>query len=276
MQEPDRLDQLCLAREQLNRLHKGRLSTASPAAAPRRSMQGGDPIWVNALWPESKAPSAQVWDCSTEPEWFREGASLWFKSARGGSPITSANWPVILMIPTSFPFSRKEGPEEKNCWLRNDVRRGEGRPQWDGGVCLTIIRHLCLDMKEGREKKNRTHRALVSFLWQPEDYYHTLPFIIKRLVLMGSETLWDGGKTACCILSSQLSQKETEWMNPNKATPISLVITGDSVVNTHVWWTEPVPVKQPAEPGFGYVLLQYQLERLSSQQTCVSPDCQLI
>lgn len=75
--------------------------------------------------------------------------------------------------------------------------------------------------KKVERKKNCTHRALVSFLWQPEDYYHTLPFIIKGLVLMGSETLWDGGKTACCILSSQLSQKETEWMNP---TPISLVI----------------------------------------------------
>lgn len=105
--------------------------------------------------------------------------------------------------------------------------------------------------KKVEREKHRTHRALVSFLWQPEDYYHTLPFIIKGLALMGSETLWDGGKTACCILSSQLSQKETEWMNPNKTTPISLVITGDSVVNTHLWWTEPVPVKQPAESGFG-------------------------
>lgn len=65
-----------------------------------------------------------------------------------------------------------------------------------------------------RERRKKiTHRALVSFLWQPEDYYHTLPFIIKGIVLMGSETLWEEGKMVCRIFSSQLSQKETEWMN---------------------------------------------------------------
>lgn len=51
-------------------------------------------------------------------------------------------------------------------------------------------------MKEKEKGKKITHRALVSFLWQPEDDYHTLPFIIKGLVLMGSETLREG-KLAC-------------------------------------------------------------------------------
>lgn len=114
-------------------------------------------------------------------------------------------------------------------------------------------------------------------------FYGNLRTIIIPCHSLSKDLCWWGVRhcgteeRACCILSPQLSQKETEWMNPNKITPISLVITGDSVVNTHLWWTEPVPVKQPAESGFGYVLLQqYQLQRLSSQQTCVSPDCQSI
>lgn len=61
------------------------------------------------------------------------------------------------MIPTSFINAGKKVQKRKKCWLRSDVRWGEGRTQGDGGVCLTIICHLCLDMKEGREgKKSHT------------------------------------------------------------------------------------------------------------------------
>ena len=50
-----------------------------------------------------------------------------------------------------------------------------------------------------KKEKEITHRAPVSFLWQPEGYYRTLPFIMKGLQLTGSETGWGEGRTVRCI-----------------------------------------------------------------------------
>lgn len=63
-------------------------------------------------------------------------------------------------------------------------------------VFLRVLCHLCLEKKKG---KKITYRAPVSFLWQPEGYYRTLPFIMKGLQLTGSETGWGEWRTVWCI-----------------------------------------------------------------------------
>lgn len=56
--------------------------------------------------------------------------------------------------------------------------------------------------------KKITYRAPVSFLWQPEGYYRTLPFIMKGLQLTGSETGWGRGEdSAVHFPCSQLGNR---------------------------------------------------------------------
>lgn len=62
---------------------------------------------------------------------------------------------------------------------------GENSPSYSPLLCM-------LGNKRG---KKMTCRALVSFLWQPGDYYHTWRVIMKGLPLMGSETVGGEGRT---------------------------------------------------------------------------------
>ena len=74
--------------------------------------------------------------------------------------------------------------------------------------------HPCLEEKKKKKKKKKiTYRAPVSFLWQPEGYYRTLPFIMKGLQLTGSRTGWGEGRTACCIFPAHSWETEGRGMN---------------------------------------------------------------
>lgn len=73
------------------------------------------------------------------------------------------------------------------------------------GVRLRVLCHLC---SEKKKEKNHTHRAPVSFLWQPEGYYRTLPFIMKGVQLTGSETGWGEGRTVASIFPAHSWETE--------------------------------------------------------------------
>lgn len=135
------------------------------------------------------------------------------------------------MLMHQIRWRRNRSRREKKCWLRKDVRGGKDGSKvqsclwWRGEtVCLRVLCHLCLEIKERRKKI--TYRALVSFLWQPEDYYHTLPFIMKGLALTGSKTGRGeerGGQCAAFSLLSAGRQKEKEWMSLRK-TPLGRIM----------------------------------------------------
>lgn len=67
--------------------------------------------------------------------------------------------------------------------------------------------------KKEKKKKKITYRAPVSFLWQPEGYYRTLPFIMKGLQLTGSETGWGEGGTVRRIFPPHSWDTEGKGMN---------------------------------------------------------------
>lgn len=65
--------------------------------------------------------------------------------------------------------------------------------------------------EEEKNAKKITYRAPVSFLWQPQGYYRTLPFIMKGLQLTGSETRWgEGGQCSAFSLLTAGKRKEKE------------------------------------------------------------------
>lgn len=125
------------------------------------------------------------------------------------------------MLMHQIRWRRNRSRREKKCWLRKDVRGGKDGSKvqsclwwWGETVCLRVLCHLCLEIKERRKKI--TYRALVSFLWQPEDYYHTLPFIMKGLALTGSKTGRGEGRTVRCIFSAHSWETEGKGMNEFK------------------------------------------------------------
>lgn len=60
--------------------------------------------------------------------------------------------------------------------------------------------------KKGREGRGDHMQAPVSFLWQPECYYSTLPFIMKGLQLV-SKMGWGAGQIVQCCIFLAHSQK---------------------------------------------------------------------
>lgn len=88
---------------------------------------------------------------------------------------------------------------------------GEGEGGAGGGFASKSSCHPCLEEK--KKGKKITYRAPVSFLWQPEGYYRTLPFIMKGLQLTGSRTGWGEGRTACCIFPAHSWETDGRGMN---------------------------------------------------------------
>lgn len=96
----------------------------------RCSMQGGDLIWANASWPESKAPSVQVWGCSSDANQVWKFGSLWFECAQSGAAITSSNWSVILKILTSLQKLKRLRREENLIQKWREMRKGQNSVRW--------------------------------------------------------------------------------------------------------------------------------------------------
>lgn len=66
-----------------------------------------------------------------------------------------------------------------------------------------------IKMVEQREPLSALHAGPVSFLWQREGYYRTLPFIMKGLELTG----WRGWRGEGGALTAGKQEEEEEEMN---------------------------------------------------------------
>lgn len=150
-----------------NRPHSSPESTACP-----------DCLWGRCWWFINRCNNRRALDLR------HSGLAAEFIAAK-----TVSTREILILMPDI-----RLGRRKKICWIRKDAR---------GGKDESRVRSRLWGWKKGKEfawqessviyaprKKEIAHRAPVLFLWQPEGYYRTLPFIMKGLWLTGSETGW--------------------------------------------------------------------------------------
>ena len=250
-----------------NRDHKSSVSTATPAAARRGSEPGGDARWADASCGErapSATSSPDSFLCintNTEkllgclwsnraPRWtpvlhvgktlgIIRGDRKWIDTS-GGCAINfnsfMANkqlWLVVIIL----LINQIRWCSNRIAGLIKDARGGgeDGSKvpsclRWwrEESVCLRVHCHLRLAKKKrGKKGKEITYRALVSFLWQPEGHYCTLPFIMKGLQC-------GAARFPCSQLGKQ--RERNEWVK--EETLLYGCVAQEKFTDFTVYWSE--------------------------------------